>query len=225
METMLKANTTIVKSDNPIDVDGAFDKTETTLAQIDECANYDNVTVQCKVIVKKQVMCVPIGKKKREVLVADSTGTGRVILWEEHVDDVDEQRSYLLKNFVIREYMSVKYLEMGKDVGEIEEIADIGEVDTKSDMLKEEVLQVWKNAVVIAVPKLDVYKACLVCKARVEPSIPPFEQCSKCAIQQRIDFCKEQTTAKLLIMANSKMMTLSAFGKMVFEIAGVNEDT
>ena len=89
------------------------------------------------------------------------------------MDDVDVQRSYLLKNFVIREYMSVKYLGMGKDAGEIEEIADIGEGDTKSDMLKEEVLQVWKNAV-IAVPQLDVYKACLVCKVRVEPSIPSF---------------------------------------------------
>ena len=81
MEIMLKANTTIVKSGNLIDVDGAFAKTETTLAQINECANYDNLTVRCKVIVMcVQVMCVPTGKKKREVLVADSTGTGRVIL-------------------------------------------------------------------------------------------------------------------------------------------------
>ena len=40
---------------------------------------------------------------------------------------------------------------------------------------------VLENPIVIAVPQLDSYKSCLVCKARVEPSTPPLGECSKCS--------------------------------------------
>lgn len=51
--------------------------------------------------------------------------------------------------------------------------------------------------------QLDSYKACLRCKARVEPSGEDAGRCSKRMIQ-RLDFCTSHQCAKLMVMANTK---------------------
>ena len=53
------------------------------------------------------------GGKKQQA--ADSTGVGKVTLWEESIGTLTEQASYSLKNFVVREYASNKFLSMGKE--------------------------------------------------------------------------------------------------------------
>ena len=41
---------------------------------------------------------VPGGKRKQDVVVADSTGVGKVTVWEESIGILTEQSSYSLKN-------------------------------------------------------------------------------------------------------------------------------
>ena len=55
-----------------------------------------------------------------------------------------------------------------------------------------------RNVIIIGVPHLDKYKACLQCKARVEPLNTPLCRCSKvdCMMMQRYDLCGKHTTAK-----------------------------
>ena len=65
------------------------------------------------------------GKKKQNVTVANQTGTAKVILWEEHVDSLEVESSYRLKN-VVREYASQKYLSMPRTGVEIILIDNIG---------------------------------------------------------------------------------------------------
>lgn len=85
----------------------------------------------------------------------------------------------------------------------------------------EKILYELQNAQVIAISQLDKRKACLRCKARVEPSaMEGFRRCSKpeCAMLQTFDFCSNQISVKLLLMAEGKIHSLSAYGKLVLNL-------
>ena len=75
----------------------------------------------------------------------------------------------------------------------IDEIGDVARLVV--DEGDEEI--VLANPLVIAVPQLDSCKSCLVCKARVEPSIPPLGECSKCSTMQQYDLCTNQLSVRL----------------------------
>ena len=62
---------------------------------------------------------------------------------------------------------------MLKDGAEIPPTDDLGDVLLESDSDVEEQEERWTNVQVIAVPQLDSYQACFMCKARVEPCTPP----------------------------------------------------
>ena len=153
--------------------------------------------------------------------VADASATGRVILWEEHVGKlhVQETTSYELQNFVVKEWDTTKYLSRTKDstILPIDDIGEVAETDHDNN------LHELKNAHIIAVAKLDKHKACLRCKARVEPSSDEFRRCSKadCRMLQRYDFYTNHIYVKLVLMADEKIYTLSAYGKFVEDLASV----
>ena len=117
---------------------------------------------------------------------------------------------------------------MPRDGAEIIPIPDVGPIATESDSdSKRKVLEMF-NVQITGEPQLDSYKACLACKARVEPSSPPLGRCSKCAMFQRFDICPEQMSAKLVVMSLARpggpVKQLHAFGKIVQDLAE-REDT
>ena len=150
-----------------------------------------------KVLSKMETMFVSGGKRKRDVVVGDSTGTSKVTLWEEHVDAMDVETRYRLEKFVVREYASQKYLSMSRSGSVIVVIDDIGDVETVTYGTSAVTIC---NPEIIGVPQLDIYKACLRCKARVEPLTPPLGRCSKagCLMMQRYDRCVNQLSTKLV---------------------------
>ena len=73
------------------------------------------------------------GKAKRDISVADESSTALVTVWEGHVNTMDQDESYCLKNFMVREYQNIKYLTMAKEGSEIIPIKDIGHVARQAD--------------------------------------------------------------------------------------------
>lgn len=75
---------------------------------------------------------------------------------------------------------------MPREGAEILPIADVGDVEEVEDGSDIEVQQRREinNVTIIAVPYLDTYKACIRCKARVEPLSPPLGRCSKSECDQ-----------------------------------------
>ena len=126
--------------------------------------------------------------------------------------------SYMLKNFEVHEFASKKFITKGKYGCEVIPILDIGEIAKRPNEVEDEEIT---NAQIIGVPQLMKYKSCLRCKARVEPSDPPFGRCSKddCQMYQRYDICKMQLSVKLLFLVNDDHITLNAFGQTVLDIA------
>ncbi len=81
------------------------------------------------------------------------------------------------------------------------------------------------DAVIIAVPSLNVYKAFMRCNARVEPQSPPLGICSKedCSTMQRYNLCKEQEIS-FSHGTDEKVETLHGFGKIIEDLADEAKD-
>lgn len=229
MEILLKNTTIITESSKDIDTsqeDPDDSPTAITLLQLSDIQLFQKITTSAKVIQVSDTITVTGGKKKQEVTIADDTSTAKVTLWEQYIGILQDGKSYKLNNFVVREYKNIKFLSMpreGSTITEIEDIGDVEEVPLDSDGEERQQLKQLSNAQIIGVPHLDMYKACMRCKARVEPLTPPLGRCSRpdCLMIQRFDFCKEQLSAKLMFMhgREKEIDTLHAFGKMVEEIA------
>ena len=58
------------------------------------------------------------------------------------------------------------------------------------------------EAEIVGVPVLELYNACLKCKARVEPLTPHLGRCYKddCGMMQHFDLCTRHISAKVLLL-------------------------
>ena len=138
-------------------------------------------------------------KVKCDVIIAYHTAASKVILWEGHVDSLEEWKRYNLKNFHVKEYQLKKHLSMPKTDFEISQIDDI---DNTVQPQPSDEITTLHNAHVIGVQQLDSYKCCLQCKARVEPMTPPLGKCTKddCLMMQLyFEFCIDQASARTLL--------------------------
>jgi len=110
MEIMLKGQTTISESAKAFDVasiDFEDDSpSSVTLSKLDSTNIWDRVSVDVKILTVMDPVSVPRGKRKQDVVAADSTGVGKVTVWEESIGILTEQSSYSLKKFVVREFAS-----------------------------------------------------------------------------------------------------------------------
>lgn len=77
--------------------------------------------------------------------------------------------SYNLTNFTVREFC---YLNISKSGADIAPITDLGTVADATP--KEEKTTTIKNVLIAEISVLDIYNACLQCKAHVEPCTPLF---------------------------------------------------
>ena len=130
MEVMLKGSTTIGDSPKKFAISRLdFENntpTNITLSEFESTDTFERVSVNVKVYTTTDPISLPGGKKKQDVIVADSSVGA---LWQNDVGCLQEQESYTLKGFVVREYASAKYLSMAKNGSEIIPISDIGEVE------------------------------------------------------------------------------------------------
>ena len=125
---MLKSTTKIKKSPRKLDMNSIIavtvDSKHITLDELPNIAQYEKISVNIKVLELQEME--EINKKvKRDVIIADHTAASKVVLWEGHVDSLEEGKSYNLKNFHVKEYQFKKHLSMPKTDFEISQIDDI----------------------------------------------------------------------------------------------------
>ena len=230
MEIMLKANTKLEQSPKKFNIEFHDDTPlQITLVSLPSTNVYQRVTVNVKVQCVADAVSVA-NKQKQDVTVADASvvasAVATVTLWEDTIGSLQPNTSYCLKNFVVREYSSVKYLSIGRSDSSIEEISDIGEVQVFQSSVDDQQKEL-SNARIVAVMQLDKYKVCLRCKARVEPCTPPLGRCSEleCNMLQHYEVCSELLSAKLLFLHNSKMISLNVFGPMLQQMTRTDHVT
>ena len=105
-ELMLKSGSGIKESPRKIDVsmlivENKTSSGEITLDQLPEMEIFTKVIATVKVVQVNDAVQLS-EKMKQDVVVADECATSRVTLWEEQVGALEQGRSYILKNFVVR---------------------------------------------------------------------------------------------------------------------------
>ena len=232
-EVILKSNSQIKQSPRKLDAcalrQSSVEEVKTVcIEEMPTVDNFEKVNLSIKVIDVSTPDTVG-DLSHQDVFVADHTGSIRVCLWNDSINSLQKDHSYKLTNFTVREFHSTKYLNMPKSGTDITPIADVKDVVDAPP--KQEETTTINNVQIVGVPALNIYKACLQCKARVEPCTPPFGKCSKedCNMIQRYDLCTDQATAKLLLMYKSsnnqqKYITCSAFGQLVMQLADLSSD-
>ena len=149
-------------------------------------------------------------------------------LWGDNINSLQLNQSYSLAHFTVREYH--KYLNMARELSTITTVEDIGAiVQTTTNKDKETTIT---DVQIVGVPLLDSYKACLLCKARVEPLTPPNGKCTKanCEMFQHYDLCADQASAKLLLMytpdgkEQARYMQCHVFGRLLTQLANLSPE-
>ena len=131
-----------------------------TLDALPTLPQYKKVSVNVKVLQLFKTEEVGQDKKvKREASVADHTAAARVVLWEQHVDALQEGKCYNLKNFHVKEFQSKKHLSMPKSDFEISPIDNIE--NTVKPLPDDDEYTTIHDVQVIGVQQLDTYKSCL----------------------------------------------------------------
>ena len=188
---------TAILAENP----GSTGAREIVLAEISELELYTKVTVAAVKAVEVKEIEQLKEKVKQDIVVGDRSGTAKLTLWEDNVGEIQQGRSYALKDFVVRQYQTIKYLSKGEG-SQLVMVGDIGPVLSSEVPKRVDDEVVLKQVVVIGVPALERYRICFKCRSRVEPLQTPLGCCCKfdCSMIQRYDLCQEYSTAKLLLM-------------------------
>ena len=123
-DIMLKTNTQITKSLKKIDMSTIMasmpEYKAVTLDALPTLPQYEMISVNVKVLQLYNTEEVGIDKRiKREASNADHTVTTRVVLWEQHVNALGEEKCYHLKIFHTKEFQSKKHPSMPKNDFEI----------------------------------------------------------------------------------------------------------
>ena len=79
-----------------------------------------------------------------------------------------------------------------------------------------------ENPKIIAVYKLETFKACIRCQCRVEPGSPHLGRCIDCGVLQNYDFCTPSIIAQVLVLVGSKMHSFQVSGEPVLKLAGTS---
>ena len=121
--------------------------------------------------------------------------------------------SYKLSGLMVRMYNGKKYLSVPKDGFQISSIEDIGVVeDVEVEVAKERKLI---NVGIVGITFFEIYNGCYACMGKVTPHSGC---CGRCGSTQRLDRCKEQTSAKLDVESEGDVIMLSAFSPVLDDI-------
>ena len=177
LEVHVKNATEVVKSEKKFDVSKERTQKDevTDIRSVEGLVLYQRVTVEGKVVELEQMKEVSGGKKKQDLVVADSTGSIRLTIWEEVIGLVVEGKCYRFAGMMVREFKGRKFLSTSKTESKVEEIPDIGQVEIpeKEEVQEEEsssggLAKLVKEVRVVGVDRLTHYSGCLKCSARVE---------------------------------------------------------
>ena len=190
---------------------------------------YEKVTVEVKVLQVLQTTTLPSAKNIQEVIVADNTASCKCTLWENAIGSLEEGKSYQLSNFNVQEYNSKKFISTARVGSNIKPIngLSVDHIDDVSNVIEND--EEIEDVIIAAILKLEYYKGCIRCKARVEPLDTGLGHCTQedCLALQRYDLCQDYAFAKLLLKETSKDSTpnLAVFiaNKLLKDLASVTQ--
>ena len=163
--------------------------------------------------------------RKQECMVGDASSSCRVVLWEDDVGSLVEDKSYGLNDATVRSYNGINYLSM-RSKSTITPIDDIGYIVQEIPNEEGGIASITVEGEIDAVLSCDNYTACLACNSKIVSENVKLGRCSKCGIMLKVAKCNNQYTARVIVSGESdgKSHTLTMFNEVLRTIAGYIED-
>ena len=176
------------------------------LEMLQQAFLFQRFTTKAKVVRIHDAIQVAGGKLKQEIVIADSSATATLTLWETDVGAVKLDGTYCFSNLVVKTFQGKKELSAPQDatITTAEDISDVAEeADSAHD---DDPTHHMDNIEVIGVPVFSSYTSCITCKSKVDAKTSKIGYCTKCSLPQRLDKCKKQLSAKLIYSSKYSRM-------------------
>ena len=159
------------------------------------------------------------GLYKQDIVVADATGHGRLTLWQTDRGKLDVNKSYSIKDIVVKSFSGSKYLTSLRSGSSFTLIDDIDSVEVEP--------QVDQSMITIADAEVagvvHIYISCITCKSKIDINDgSKIAVCSSCSTSQRVNKSNQQLSAKLVVAKGPDTYQLFAFLPILKEI--IQED-
>ena len=156
--------------------------------------------------------------KKQDVVIADGTGSCRLVLWEFDVQSMQEGKSYHLIDVGLRKYGTTKYLSYTDNSSAklIEDLEDVNEQDIEFPTDTDHTVTGDISAVLSA----NQYLQCKFCRSKMTSTDGALAQCTKCSAVMKITSCEQAQSAKFVVKESTTLndITLSAFEPILSQI-------
>ena len=142
---------------------------------------------------------------KQEVVLRDTSGFIKAVLWDSHVNTLKEKETYIFKNFKVKVYKGDRYLNTPKN----EPFEATGTTGFDQPLVEvHETLNATSATIignVIGIVEVGKIPSCVNCKKNVAP-LPGDEllgKCDGCGSLQLVDACEIQHLVRVLVQSSS----------------------
>lgn len=229
MEVLINKDTSISPSPKQFRSIDDAKSNNITLDQLPQQTKFETVTVSAKVLKLARKVEVKDGLWKQDVTLADSSGTGRLTLWQENIDMLSEGKSYKLTDLLVNSFANTNYLTYPKSGCSYSLIEDLQEVMAEP----QQHLHQYFNAEVVSVSNFTRGTFCVIdnCYGTIIPTNNKIGTCTSCSGVQLLQKSKKSITALLLISSQGEsrkfyvnFTTMKAIAAGKLDIDATNED-
>ena len=125
-------------------------------------------------------------------MIADATGSCRLVLWADCVGILKEGQSYHLKSLAVRQYKNQQYMSVLERTTDFEKISDIGPVDERHVASERNIV-----SEITSVLSFELYLSCPECKSKVQQVDSICGRCTKCHGVVKLSKCPSNMLAKV----------------------------
>lgn len=211
---------------------------ETSTMNVEELADMSSgqeVAVNIKVVKLGKIENVTSKRRgselrKMECMVADSTGSCRLVLWEDDVSKLKQNMSYCLRCVTVSSFHGVKYLSFGVNAA-FAEIDDIGQTSNIECGGGESGMFVPCKTIIgeiEAIAFYEEYLGCFRCKGKAKQSDDAngIIECSRCGMIMKEKRAQKKRVAKVVVTCGDDEHTVTIFEDQIEQIIdGLHEDT
>ena len=190
------------------------------LIQLQAQEALQKICVSAKVVEEDDVVTIGDGRKVKNIMIADSTGTAEVALWGDYIDEVELSRTYEFQNLTVKSFRDFNTLFTPRQGVCIQKMDDFKEICSPHDSIKKN--KSLSNSKVIAVSSFKSITLCFSCNEGSVSAVPNstlLGKCSSCSSMVMLQNCKLQVSATLTIFANLFQHRLIAGGRYLAAIA------
>ena len=217
LEICVNKFTSVVKSPKKFDT-GAIEIMSTNksisakdvlISEVHSIEDGNCVSMKVKVINVAPPRAVSTGVLQ-EVQVADHTGSMTISLWAEHINQLEQQSCYYLKNIYVRSYCHDKSLTMSTK-SSIELLSD----ELMDDIFCEQDVEVLGTKIV-GTQSFCSHYSCVNCSGKLEEVTLDTGKCGTCKTLQLLENCAREVTCKILFkQENNTIINLQVCTQLI----------